>query len=273
MNSKEKAFIATVWQYYYAHGRHSLLWRQTNDPYQIVVSEIMLQQMQVDRVLPKYEIFTKRFPDVQSLAAAPLAEVLRLWQGLGYNRRAQYLHQCAKLVVLEHAGTFPSTETALRSLPGIGTYTAGAVLAFAYNKAVPIIETNIRTVYIHHFFHQMTTVTDHALLVKVQRTLPEEREIRNWYYALMDYGVYLKRTGKDASSKSTIYKKQSKFAGSDRQLRGTIIRLLVNKKSVTKQYLYKNIATFTSAAIDTQLIRLMSEGLIMQSKRQYTLAT
>lgn len=272
MTIKERAFVAQVWEHYCTAGRHTLLWRQTHDPYHIVVSEIMLQQTQVDRVLPKYETFIQQFSDIATLAQAPLSEVLKLWQGLGYNRRAKYLHACAKEVVEKYGGVFPTKEAQLRSLPGIGAYTAGAVLAFAYNIPVPIIETNIRTVFIHHFFKNKIVVTDDEIMRLVKKTLPDEK-VRDWYYALMDYGSYLKQNKVKFAAKSRTYKKQSTFKGSNRQLRGAIIRLLVIHETATRTSLYKNITDFEPASIDEQLFELSKDGLITKEGGSYHLAT
>jgi A/G-specific adenine glycosylase len=190
---RDTRFRAAVWDFYTLHGRHTLPWRQTTDPYHIVVSEMMLQQTQVARVIPKYVQFLKLFPTVRRLADAPLGEVLTAWQGLGYNRRAKFLKQTAEIIVYENNGVWPVTFEALRTLPGIGTYTAGAIMNFSYNTLVPLIETNIRTVYLHHFFKHATAVTDDAIMVHVKRTC-DTHAPREWHWALMDYGAHLKMT-------------------------------------------------------------------------------
>ena len=125
-------------------------WRQDTRPYYVLVSELMLQQTQVDRVIPKFLAFITQFPDEKVLAGALLADVLKQWQGLGYNRRAKFLYESAKAVVV--LGAFPDDEAGLLKLPGVGKNTAGAILAYAYNQPGLFIETNIRAVYIHHFF-------------------------------------------------------------------------------------------------------------------------
>jgi A/G-specific adenine glycosylase len=175
----ETQFVKTVWDFYQTNGRHDLPWRKTKDPYKIVVSELMLQQTQVSRVLPKYKEFLKLFPTVQKLAAASLGDVLRAWQGLGYNRRAKFLWQAAQTVVDEHKEKWPKTYTGLQTLPGIGSYTAGAVMNFAYNFSVPLIETNVRTVYIYHFFRDTEHVSDKQLLPLIERTL-DRKNPRSW---------------------------------------------------------------------------------------------
>src|SRR6185437_9030478 len=150
-------FMAQLTAYYEAHGRHDLPWRLpapdgSFDPYKILVSEVMLQQTQVGRVLPKYQQFLSRFPDVKSLATAPLGDVLKMWNGLGYNRRAKFLWLAAQKIVDGFGGVFPSDVQQLELLPGVGANTAGAIRVYAFNKPAIFIETNIRTVYIHHFF-------------------------------------------------------------------------------------------------------------------------
>lgn len=264
----KKQFVQTVWEHYRTHGRHDLPWRHTTDPYLIVVSEVMLQQTQVDRVVPKYQAFVGRWGSAQALARAPLRDVLQAWQGLGYNRRARYLHECAKAVT-EKGGVFPDTHDALIKLPGIGSYTAGAVLAFAFNKPVPLIETNVRTVYIHHFFADQTDVTDTEILQLVTQTL-DTHQAREWYWALMDYGSYLKKTHGNLNTKSSSYTKQSKFAGSNRQIRGAIIRTLA-AGSLTRTELQKRLRLYTPKRIDEQLLKLQQEKLVTKTGRRYEL--
>lgn len=238
-----KDFIQTLRNYYQSYGRYDLPWRlpEANglfDPYKILVSEIMLQQTQVPRVLPKYEAFIREFPTVQALAAAPLGVVLVAWQGLGYNRRAKYLWQAAQMVTGDFSGAFPRAQQTLSKLPGVGNNTAGAVMAYAYNEPVVFVETNIRTVYIHHFFHGQTGIADKDILALVAETLEtwiREKHYndtsgsglsRTFYWALMDYGTYLKQTVGNKSRASMSYAKQSTFTGSVRQLRGKVLRVL-----------------------------------------------
>jgi A/G-specific adenine glycosylase len=219
------AFRASVLDHYREHGR-DLPWRRTRDPYRILVSEVMLQQTQVTRVLGKYEQFTTAFPDVPTLAAGPVAAVLRIWLGLGYNRRALALHRAAQIMVAEHQGLVPQSIYELRSLPGIGPATAAAVGAFAYDLALPFIETNIRSAFLHFFFQECVAVPDAAILPLVELTLDRENP-RDWYYALMDYGVWVKKTYPNPSRRSRHHSTQTTFAGSRRQLRAHILRLLL----------------------------------------------
>jgi A/G-specific adenine glycosylase len=222
-----QSFRAELRAAYERYGRHELPWRRTDDPYRILISELMLQQTQVPRVIPKYEEFLQRFPDVEALAAAELGDVLRAWQGLGYNRRAKYLWQAAGIIV-KAKEKFPYTLETLTELPGVGKNTAGAVLAYAFNQPVVFIETNVRTVYFHHFFANRTNIADKELVPLIEQTLYKE-DPRDFYWALMDYGSWLKGQGRGAVSRSKHYVPQSKFAGSRRQLRGLILRTLSSR--------------------------------------------
>lgn len=224
---QKEAFKTLVYEYYRLHAR-SLPWRRTKNPYRILVSEIMLQQTQVDRVLPKYKVFLKQFPTIESLAESSLRDVLEMWSGLGYNRRARMLHECAKEVVARYNGKLPKNKKELESLPGIGPYTAGAICAFAYNLPEVIIETNIRTVYIHYFFKNKEHITDAELLPYIEATLDRD-DPRMWYSALMDYGTHLKKTIGNQNVRSVHYTKQSPFKDSNRYIRGKVIALLTEK--------------------------------------------
>lgn len=163
-------FKRKIDSYFKNHGR-DLPWRETDNPYHILVSEIMLQQTQVDRVIDKYTLFIKTFPTLRSLAKAPLDKLLRTWQGLGYNRRALMLQKCAQQIVKEFKGVIPDTPELLEKLPGLGKATSASICAFAFNKPVIFIETNIRTVFIHEFFPKKKDVTDNELLPLVAQTL------------------------------------------------------------------------------------------------------
>lgn len=258
------AFRRRVLDYYRRHGR-KLPWRETTDPYRILVSEIMLQQTQVDRVIPKYTAFIDRFPNPAALAAAPLRDVLCLWQGLGYNRRAQNLHTCARIIADEHNGLFPESREGLQSLPGIGPYTAAAVCVFAYNRPCVFIETNIRAVYIHTFFPEEMKVSDAQLEPFIAATL-HTRNPRRWYNALMDYGVLLKKQHGNPARKSRHHSVQSRFEGSDRQIRGMIVKILGQIDTLTMRELAARIDREPERvkAITEQLI---DEGMV---KRQRT---
>lgn len=215
---------------FYSKYKRPLAWRYSLNPYEIVVSEIMLQQTQVDRVVPKYEAFIKAFPSFDTLAQARVSDVIAVWQGLGYNRRALALHSLAQRVITEYRGTLPDSPEVLITFKGIGSATAASICAFAFGKPVVFLETNIRAVYLHTFFNGHTNVHDKALLPLVEVTL-DHHDPRSWYYALMDYGVALKKAFKNPTRHSAHYAKQSSFEGSERQIRGLILKaLLVHKE-------------------------------------------
>ena len=218
-----------VMRYWHRHGRHDLPWRRTTDPYRILVSEVMLQQTQVIRVIDFYRSFLRAFPSFRALARATPASVMRVWQGLGYNRRALMLLRCAKVAADEYKGKLPDDYEALRALPGIGPYTAGAVLAFAFDRPVPVIETNIRRVYLHHFFPKRRKVPDSDILPIVIRHSLSVSSPMDWYSALMDYGSWLATQAENPNTRSKHYTRQSAFEGSQRQLRGAVVRVLVSQ--------------------------------------------
>lgn len=271
-------FQQTVWRYYDEHGRHDLPWRLPDadgrfDPYKIMVSEVMLQQTQVNRVIPKYLQFLELFPQVDTLAQASLGEVLIAWQGLGYNRRAKFLWQAAQKVVSEYDGRFPRSQQELVGLPGIGMNTAGAIVAYAYDEPTSFIETNIRTVFIHHFFDDQTGIADKTIHDLVAASLPkadagEAASFRNWYWALMDYGAHLKQTVGNKSRASKSYVRQSPFHGSRRQVRGAVIRELGKRPAAYDALL----ATVSDPRLEAVLQDLVREELIRNDAGTYRLA-
>ncbi len=200
-------------------------WREDTRPYYVLVSEIMLQQTQVERVIPKFNEFITLFPSVEALVSASLSDVLVVWNGLGYNRRAKFLHSAAQMIVAEYNGVFPEDPKELLKLPGVGVNTAGALVTYSFNKPAPFIETNIRTVYFHHFFKDEINISDSELLQLVSETMDREHS-REWYWALMDYGAFLKRSGAGLNDKSRHYKKQSPLKGSVREVRGQLVKTL-----------------------------------------------
>lgn len=268
LTKRERDFRKIVWQFYRKHGRDALPWRSTTEPYKILVSELMLQQTQVERVIPKYESFMKRWPTAKRLANASLGEVLKAWQGLGYNRRAKFLHQTAIIVTKVHNGMMPKTEKELRLLPGLGEYTAKAIMAFAYNKPVSLIETNVRQVFTHHFFKEEQKVSDSEILEIVTKTLPKDRA-GEWYAALMDYGTYLKKQHGNITTKSKTYQKQSQFKGSNREIRGNILKLLATRPH-SESALFKNIDADITR-LKEQLAKLVSENLVTKKASRYQL--
>lgn len=259
-------FKKTIWDYYKKNGRHDLPWRKTKDPYKILVSEVMLQQTQVSRVIEKYKSFLKKFPTVEVLAQTPLKEVLLEWQGLGYNRRAKYLKLCAEKVTHDFDRTFPKDFKTLISLPGIGPATAGDILAFAYNIPVPVIETNIRSVFIH-FFHTSSadSVSDKDLLSLIEQTL-DTKNPREWHWALFDYGAHLKQT-RNPNTRSKHYVKQSPFKGSNREKRSQILKLILTGAKSEKEII--KALGYEHEVIQKNLEQMLKENLIKKAHAKF----
>ena len=259
-------FRNTVNGFYKTHKR-ILPWRQTDDPYKILVSEFMLQQTQVERVLPKYLEFTERIPGFSELARSDLRLVLELWQGLGYNRRAKNLKACAEIVADRYNCILPETFEELIELPGIGNYTASALIAFVFNKPVPVIDTNIRRVFIYSFFPDMIEIHDREIIPLVEKTM-DTRNPREWFYALMDYGSFLGKAEKGINHKSRHYKKQSVFEGSDRQIRGEIIRQLLASGELAPENI-SGRSGYELERINDALRGLVREGMIAETNGIY----
>jgi A/G-specific adenine glycosylase len=263
-------FRTIVLTHYRNHGR-DLAWRRTTDPYRILVSEIMLQQTQVERVTIKYPLFIAAFPDFPSLANASLSDVLAVWQGMGYNRRAISLQKCARRVVEEYDGALPQDPAILVTFPGIGRATAASICAFAFNMPVVFIETNIRRVFIHFFFSNCDTVDDTEILPIARQALPVQ-DPRTWYNALMDLGAALKKTRENPNRRSRQYTTQAAFEGSDRKIRGSILRLLLAEKHLTQKAIVKKISD-DPARIVRILGDLETEGFITRTGSLCTIAS
>lgn len=218
----------TVWSYYY-QNRRSFVWREIITPYNVFVSEVMLQQTQTYRVESKFQQFMTLFPTFKALAEADQADVICAWQGLGYNRRARSLHQSAQIIMRDYGGILPDDPEVLDLLPGIGPATAASITAFAFNKSTVFIETNIRSVFLHHCFPNQIDISDIQLLPLVAQSVDQQNP-REWYYALMDYGVFLKKSLPNPCRKSKHHTKQSPFEGSERQIRGMILKVLLKQQ-------------------------------------------
>lgn len=261
------SFQEVVWDYFRSHER-SMPWRDDPSAYNVLVSELMLQQTQVSRVMTKFDEFMTRFPDIVSLAEASLSDVLVVWSGLGYNRRAKFLHEAAKMVVSDYGGKIPSTHDALVSLPGVGANTAGAIMAYAYDQPVTYVETNIRTVLFHHFYTDTTnTVSDKELLV-LSAQLLDHAHPREWYWALMDYGTHLKKSAGGRLDSSKHYKKQSALAGSPREMRGRIVRALTSGPLLSTQL---RTAVKADERYEVAIEGLIAEGMVQQTGEQISL--
>ena len=230
-----ESFRELVWSEGRAHWR-DLPWRGIDDDYGVLVSEVMLQQTQVKRVLRYWERFMGTFPTIDALAAADNALVLELWQGLGYNRRALMLKRCAEECAARHGGKLPPTREELLALPGIGPATASGVQAFARGERCVYLETNVRSVFIHHFFPDTPKVPDSAIVPIAELACPQ-RDVRGWYYALLDYGAYLKSVMPNPSRRSAGYARQSSFEGSHRQKRAELLRIVLAEPGIAAETL------------------------------------
>lgn len=269
-------FQRLILTHYRKQGRKNLPWKKTRDSYKILVSEVMLQQTQVSRVLPKYREFLRSFPSLKNLAAAPNAKLLRVWQGLGYWRRARYLKLAAQAIVKNYEGKFPRDPKTLKTLPGVGPCTAGAVACFAFGSKEPFIDTNIRRVYLHFFFQKKKNVADKDILKIAQRTL-YRKDPRTWHYALFDYGATVLKD-RSINRRSKHYTKQSQFTGSFRSFRAHVMSLLLKNSchSLPKEKVTRSLESFLQAS-NSQfkageiLKSLTKDNLIKQKTARYYL--
>lgn len=253
-------FIKEVLAYYKKYGRHDLIWRKNITAYKIVVSEIMLQQTQVSRVIPKFTTWMKQYPTLIKLRGASLQDILILWQGLGYQRRAKAL-----LTIAQEVETIPKSFEQLLKLPGVGTYTASAVCAFGYNQfSHPMLETNIRTALIEYFHQDKEEVHDGVLYDDLHRLEKYSRVqkvgAREWYYAVMDFGAHLKEQKISHNTKSAHYTKQSPYKGSLRELRAKTLFAITHKEPLPKD-----------ERLNTVLEQLVHEQFIIQKGNKYSL--
>lgn len=262
-------FCSEILTHYHTQGRE-FSWRSELSPYRVLVSEIMLQQTQTGRVEEKFTVFVARFPDFQALAEAQFSDVLRYWKGLGYNRRAKYLHDIARAVVDEFDAVLPDDPELLLRFSGIGKATAASICVFAFNQPHAFIETNIRTVFIHFFFPDRIGVADAEIMDLVEQTMDRDNP-RDWFYALMDYGVILKKTVGNLSRRSSGYRKQSRFEGSDRQLRGRILDLLLHQSRIDTSTAAALLEQ-SEARITSVLEGLTAEGLVVEEQGNFSLA-
>lgn len=254
---------------HYARSGRDLPWRKRVTPYRVLVSEIMLQQTRVERVIGKYPEFLAAFPDFASLAQAPTAGLLRVWAGLGYNRRALALKKIAQVVEAEYKGRLPSDPELLKELPGIGPYTAGAVAAFAFNLPGVFLDTNIRRVFIHEFFRDRHGIRDEEILPLLRRTLPR-KEPRTWYNALMDYGATLAEGHENPNRRSARYRRQSPFENSNRQVRGRILKVLVREAPLSARGIIAR-TEIEAEWVLKNLAQMEKEGFVTKRGRSYTI--
>lgn len=284
-NPSIQTFQKIILDWYKENGRHDLPWRTPSlklrrdssiDPYKVLVSEIMLQQTQVDRVREKYLLFIKKFPTLVALAQSSPRELLQVWQGLGYNRRALHLQQASKDILEKYKGIFPTIPEEIDALPGVGFYTARAVCAFAFNAPVVFIETNIRRVFIHFFFQNKEKVTDAEIFPLIEKALWKPSP-RDWYSALMDYGAICLKQIPNPNKKSAHYTKQSRFEGSRRYARAKLLHFLLKKKpgssivSMQKFFACDPYLKKYKSEKDIQILlsHLIKEGFIQNEKKNW----
>ncbi|MFS8158941.1 MAG: A/G-specific adenine glycosylase [Candidatus Roizmanbacteria bacterium] len=265
----KKQFQSIIY-FYYKKNKRDFPWRDIKNPYYVMVSEIMLQQTQVQRGMQKYEEFIATFPTLESLAKANLSDVLKVWQGLGYNRRGKYLKETAEILVKRYGGVIPSDQTELEKLPGIGHGTAGAIVAYGFDKPSIFVETNIRAVFLYFFFKDQEVVSDTMLMPYVIEMM-DEKSPRQWYYALTDYGVMLKKKEKFTNIQSKSYQRQAPLKGSNREVRGAILKSLTQKKTVKKSDLY-DILIFDKERIAKALDSLKGDGMMVEEEECYKIA-
>ncbi len=263
-----RRFRSIIFHHYFRH-RRDFSWRDEISPYRVFISEVMLQQTQTVRVVPKFEEFITHFPDFETLANADFSDILRSWKGLGYNRRAKYLQDAAALIVDRHKGMLPDDPALLKTLPGIGPATAASICTFAFNIPLAFIETNVRTVYIHFFYRDAIDVDDRQIMNLVEQTVDKKRP-RDWYYALMDYGAMLKKTIGNLNTRSKHYSKQTRFEGSDRQIRGKILQLLLDSGTLELGYIAAKLGESTER-IERIVLSLCSDNLVLNKKNTLTL--
>jgi A/G-specific adenine glycosylase len=261
--------FSSIIKHHFQHYGRQFSWRSEITPYRVVVSEIMLQQTQTSRVEQKFERFIEQFSGFEQLARAEFSEVLGAWKGLGYNRRARYLHDIGALVTEQYGGELPDEPDVLQRFSGIGRATAASICVFAFNKAYPFVETNIRTVFIHFFFSKAQKIDDPSILDLVKKTM-DQSEPRRWFYGLMDYGVMLKKTVGNLNRQSAQYTRQSRFEGSDRQVRGRILQALLDERMLSAGELASRLGEDEERvlALAGALIR---EGLIKRRDELLTL--
>ncbi len=264
------AFKTHILSFYAEYGRH-FAWRETSDPYRILVSEVMLQQTQTGRVVPKYETFLSCWPDFQSLAEATTEELLSVWKGLGYNRRALNLRKGARMTE-SWDWTIPNDKTLIESLPGVGKATCAAILSFCYGEKSVYLETNIRRVLLSSFYPEEDGVKDKDLELLLHELSLITEDMKEWYYALMDYGVLLKALLPNANKRSAHYTKQKRFENSNRQIRGQLIHLLTDTGAKELSAIYDLLSHFEDERIDNALQQLEREGFVRENAGVYGLS-
>ena len=260
-------FKETVLDFYRREGRQ-LPWRGAN-PWGVTVSEFMLQQTGVERVLHYWDNWMRLWSNPKSLAKAPAEDVLRAWSGLGYNRRCYFLKAAAAIITEKHNNEVPQSTEILQELPGIGPYTAGAIACFSYNSPTVFIETNIRSAVIHCFFPERNDVKDKEIFPILEMAL-DRADPKTWYYALMDYGAALKKQG-NPGRRSAHYTRQSPFIGSFREARGKVIRTLASMGPSSAEEI-ENASGLTGDNLYRVLEKLEKESMVAETGGVYRIA-
>ncbi|MEI7498123.1 MAG: A/G-specific adenine glycosylase [Candidatus Falkowbacteria bacterium] len=266
--AKIKKFQEVIWQHYHVHKRN-FPWRETTNPYRILVSEIMLQQTQANRVVEKYQSFIKKIPNFKSLANIETKQLLLEWQGLGYNRRALQLQRLAQIVAREHRGRLPHDNALLQQLPGIGPATAAAIRAFTFNLPTVYLDTNVRRVYLHYFFPEQAKIYDKELFPLIEKSFDTSNS-REWCWALLDYGAMLGKDKKNnPNQRSAHFTKQTKFEGSNRQLRGQLLKNIITHNGISQLKLLSFFAPTIHKQIQNTVEQLITEGFIFCNNKRY----
>jgi A/G-specific adenine glycosylase len=266
-NDSLQLFCDFIMQFYSEHKRE-FAWRETSDPYRILLSEVMLQQTQTSRVEPKYQTFLELWPTFEALASCSLEDLLSQWKGLGYNRRALNLKKSAQMTE-QWGWTIPKDKEKILSLPGVGKSTSAALLCFCYNEKAVYLETNIRRVLLTCFYPEETEVLDKRLEELLYRLSLMVDDMKNWYYALMDYGVLLKNLLPNANTRSAHYSRQSKFENSNRQIRGLLIHILSDTGAKPLERLYSLLSSFEEERVLSCLGELEKEGFVQECESVY----
>ncbi len=260
-STKITSFQKKIFKWWEAN-RRVFPWRETTEPYAILVSELMLQQTQAPRVVEKFNQFVEVFPDLESLAKAQKFEILQLWSGLGYNRRAIWLQEAAQMII--ERKEFPNTPEELQKMKGIGKYSAHSILIFAFNYDLATVDTNIRRILVAEKFAEEKT-SERDLWEIAKKLVPKGRS-RDWHNALMDYGSIELTVAKTGIKPLT---KQGKFKGSDREYRGKILKLLLESKKITINQMI-TVLNLQEVKLESILQKMVKENLIKKKGKYYS---
>jgi A/G-specific adenine glycosylase len=258
MRFQKKVFL------FYKKNKRDLPWRKTTDPYKILLSELMLQQTQVKRVVVYYEKWIARWPTIHTFASAALPEVLQMWMGLGYNTRAISLHKTAKKIVALFDGDVLRAMQQYKELPGIGKYTSHAVRIFSTNADLVTVDTNIRRIFISEF-DLPENISEHELWLLAEKCRPVGKS-REWHNALMDYGALYLTAHKTGIRPTT---QQTQFEGSNRQIRAQILRHVLEKPMTGKEL--TQTLKIDQGRLGPILEKMINQHILMKKNNTYLL--